>query len=90
MLNFLLNVLQIAVAIKVIHYGLKRILFRKKFKSKTSRKSVACKIGMLISNRIHHYLNCKLTAQKEALQLSRNKSKTPNPKVIPIRRKTTN
>ncbi len=86
MMKFLTDILQIAIAMKILYMVVKWAFFRKR--RKTSRKSVVSKIGMLISNRIHYTLNCKLTAQKEALQLSVNKSKTSNPNVVQFRKKT--
>jgi transcription initiation factor IIE alpha subunit len=85
MLKFLIDVLQIAIVLRLIYAGVKWILFRK---NRKNHKSMLVKVWMLISRRIHHNLNSRLTQQTEAFQ-SEKTAKTSEGKVIPLRRKTT-
>jgi hypothetical protein len=85
MLNFLIDVLQIAIVLRLVYAGVKWILFRKR---KKSHKSMLVKLWMLISRRIHHNLNSRLTKQTEYFRLEKGE-KTSDSKVIPLRKRTT-
>lgn len=75
-MKFLLDVLQIAVAIRVL-YGLgKWLLHRKK------RRTALSKVWRLISRRIHYRLDTALKKQREALY----PKTSPNGKVVPLRK----
>lgn len=80
MLKFLLDVLQLAIALRLGYLAIKWLIFRKK--KKRRRKSVVKKIGKLITNRLHYELDLMLKKQNEAL----HPSKTSDGKVVPFKK----
>jgi hypothetical protein len=75
-MKFLWDVLQIAIAIRIL-YGLGKWLLRKK-----KRKSMSSKVWRLISNRIHYRLDTALKTQREALY----PKTSPDGKIVPLRK----
>lgn len=81
MIEFLIDVLQIAIMIKLAIVGFKWLFFRKKKKYK--RTSIAKKITMLVTNKIHYKLDTMLKEQRKAFKVDQESS---DGKIIPIRK----
>jgi hypothetical protein len=75
-MKFLWDVLQIAIAIRIL-YGLGKWLLRKK-----KRKSMSSKVWRLISNRVHHRLDIAIKKQRDALYPKASR----DGKVVPLRK----
>jgi hypothetical protein len=76
MIKFLLDVLQIAIVLKLAWSTGKWLLRKKK------RKSMSSKVWRLISNRIHYRLDTAIKKQRDALY----PKTSPDGKVVPLRK----
>ena len=85
MMKFLFDVFQLAIVIKLGYTGLKWLTGNKK--KKKYGKSMLGKIWVIVSMRIHHYLNQKIRQQKEFIRAERAKKDS---KVVPLKKRTTN
>jgi len=80
MIKFLINILEIAIILRVL-YKTVRWLWGGRKKRKY-RKTILGKVILLISRRIHYSLDCMIKKQKESLANSKQDQK----KVIDFRR----
>lgn len=65
MIKFIINVLEIAVILRVSYKTVRFLFWRKK--GNKHKKSIIGKVWLLASRNIHHALDQKIKAQKESL-----------------------
>lgn len=84
MMKFLLDILQIAIALKIVWIVGKWLIRRKKKGTRGRRRSVISKLYALVGNKIHYRLDSMLKKQKEALRPQTDK--TSGGKVVQFRK----